>query len=119
MGGVQSKGFSDVLSCWSARKASLPAHYQLAIDYLGMPETSTPSERVNNAAGREFMCSWQFLSSLVFAKTMCVRSWMRAGIINVPVHRAAVVARASKDNNEDDMVAIFEQLDIEQEDWEE
>jgi len=80
---VQSSGFIDVLSWWSARKESLPGHYQMAMDYHGTPATSTPSKRVNSTAGREFTCTWQLLSSLVFIMTMCLCLWMNVGIFKV------------------------------------
>ncbi|CAK9869579.1 unnamed protein product [Sphagnum jensenii] len=54
---IQSSGFINVLSWWSARKESLLSHYQMAMDYHGMPTTSTPSKRVNSATGREFTCT--------------------------------------------------------------
>lgn len=37
----------------------------------------------------------------------------------MPVNRAAALACASKENNEDDMAAVFDQLETEQEEWEE
>jgi hypothetical protein len=39
---VQSLGFIDVSSWWSARKESLLGHYQMAMYYHGTPTTSTP-----------------------------------------------------------------------------
>ncbi|OAE34411.1 hypothetical protein AXG93_4875s1310 [Marchantia polymorpha subsp. ruderalis] len=51
---VHALDFIDVLSWWSAWKDALPGHYQMAMDYLGTPATSTPSERVYSATGREF-----------------------------------------------------------------
>lgn len=59
------------------------------MDCLGTLVTSTPSERVNSVAGREFTSMRQSLSSSVFIMVMCLRSWMNAGILKVPVHRAA------------------------------
>ena len=54
MGLVVSQSFIDIVQCKMARKDVLPAHYQMAMDYLGTPATSTPSERVNSMPGREF-----------------------------------------------------------------
>ncbi len=88
IGIVQSSGFIDVLLWWSARKESLLGHYQMAMDYHGTPTTSTPSERVNSTAGREFTCTSQSLSLLVFIMTMCLRSWMNADILIVSMNRA-------------------------------
>ena len=54
MGLVISQSFIDIVQWWMARKDVLPAHYQMAMDYLGTPAaTSTPSNRVNSMAGRE------------------------------------------------------------------
>jgi hAT family C-terminal dimerisation region len=115
MGVVQSDGFLDVLSWWSTRKAALPGHYQMAMDYFGSQATSTPSERANSVAGREFISTRQSLSSSVFVMTMCVRSWMRAGILKVPADRAGAMAHSSNDKFD----AEVEQLEIEQADWNE
>jgi hypothetical protein len=46
IGIVQSSGFINVFSWWSAWKESLPGHYQMAMDYHGTPTTSMPSERI-------------------------------------------------------------------------
>jgi hypothetical protein len=55
MGVVQLQSVIDVIQWWNARKETLRAHYQMAMDYLGTPASSTPSERVKSLAGREFM----------------------------------------------------------------
>jgi hypothetical protein len=86
IGIIQSSGFIDVLSWWSARKESLPGHYQMAMDYHRTPATSTPSERVNIAIGHEFTCTQQSLSSSVFIMTMCLRLWMNVDILKVPAN---------------------------------
>ncbi|BBN17194.1 hypothetical protein Mp_7g12680 [Marchantia polymorpha subsp. ruderalis] len=70
---VHALDFIDVLSWWSAWKDALPGHYQMAMDYLGTPATSTPSERVYSATGREFTCMRQSLPSSVFIMVMCLR----------------------------------------------
>lgn len=88
----------------------------MAMDYLWTATTSKPSERVSSVAGRDFMWVRQTLSWSVFVKTVCARSWMRASIINVPVIRAAAVARASKENDENNAAVVFEQMTTEQED---
>ncbi len=100
IGVVQSSGFIDVLLWWSAWKESLSGHYQMAMDYHGTPVTVTPSEWVNSAAGREFTCTRQLLLSSVFIMTMCLHSWMNAGILKVPTNRAqATVALEQDDGN--------------------
>jgi len=86
IGVVQSSGFINILLWWSAHKELLPGHYQMAMDYHGTPTTSTPSERVNSIAGREFTCTRQLLLSSMFIMTMCLRSWMNAGILKVPAN---------------------------------
>jgi hypothetical protein len=86
IGVVQSLGFIDVLSWWSAQKESLPGHYQMAMDYHGTSTMSTSSEQVNNAASREFTCTQQSLLSSVFIMTMCMRSWMNASIFKMPAN---------------------------------
>ena len=81
-----------VMKFWIGRKEQLPGHYHMAMDFLGTPATSTPSERVNSMAGREFTTARQSLSTDIFIKTMCLRrSWMKAGVIKIPAdrHKAA------------------------------
>ena len=131
MGLVVSQSFIDIVQWWMARKDVLPAHYQMAMDYLGTPATSTPSERVNSMAGREFTSARQSLSSAIFVKTMCLRSWMKENIIIIPSDRQ----RALKTGPVLDMVVgspgeaswtstaaesidhVVSMIEIEQEDW--
>ena len=87
MGIVVSHVFIDVVQYWIGRKEQLPGHYHMAMDFLRTPATSAPSEQVNSMAGREFTTARQSLSTDIFIKTMCLRSWMKAGIIKVPVDR--------------------------------
>ena len=98
IGVVQSSGFIDALSWWSARKQSLPGHYAMAMDINETPATLTPSERVNSAAKREFTCTRQSMSSSVFIMTMCLRSWMYVGSLKVPANRAQVAAALAQDD---------------------
>ena len=93
IGAFKSSGFIDVLSWWSARKDLLPVLYHMAVVYCRTPATSTPSKRVNNAAGRKFTCTRQPLWSSVFIMTLCMRSWIGAGIFKVPANRARAAAR--------------------------
>ena len=86
----------------------------MAMDFNGMLVTSMPLERVNCAAGREFTCTQQSLSSSVFIMTMSLRSWMNANILKVPVNRAqAATALAQDDAN---LESVVQQLEEEQED---
>ncbi|CAK9200525.1 unnamed protein product [Sphagnum troendelagicum] len=118
IGVVQSLGFIDVLSWWSARKESLPGHYQVAMDYHGTSATSMPSEWVNSSAGRKFTCTWQSLSSSVFIMTMCLRSWMNAGILKVLTNRAQAAAALGQDGA-NNVESVVQELEEEQEDWDE
>lgn len=116
IGVVQCKGFIYILSWWSARMEILPAHYKMAMNYLGTPATSTPSQRVNSVTGREFTSSRQSLSSSVFIMTMCLRSWMDVEILKVPANRAiaATIGFIDKDNPTDEIENVVNQLEIEQ-----
>ena len=87
MGIVMSTSFIDVIQWWMACKDVLPAHFQMAMDYLRTPANSTPSERVNSMAGQEFTSARQSLSSEIFMKTMSLCSWMNAEVINIPSDR--------------------------------
>jgi hypothetical protein len=52
LGVVTSSSFINVMEWWTVRKDMFPAHYQMAMDYFGMP-----SERVKSMAKREFMAT--------------------------------------------------------------
>jgi hypothetical protein len=118
MGKVVSQSFIDIVQWWMGRKNVLPAHYQMAMDYLGTPATSTPSERVNSMAGREFTSARQSLSSDIFVKTMCLRSWMKLGEIKIPHDRhRAMVALASTRPPGESVDAVVSMIEVEQEEW--
>jgi hypothetical protein len=124
MGVVHSQSFIDVIQWWKARKETLRAHYQMAMDYLGTPATSTPSERVNSMAGREFTTARQSLSSDIFIKTMCLRSWMKAQVIVLPkdcqfvlpIHEVGSPGGVST-KTAVSIDAAVSMIEIEQEDW--
>jgi hypothetical protein len=126
MGVVHSQLFLDVIQWWKAQKEMLPAHYQMAMDYLGTPATLMPSERVNSMAGREFTTARQSLSSEIFIKTMCLRSWMKAQVIKLPKDcqlveqtqpsHAALPGGVST-NTAVSIDAAVLMIEIEQEDW--
>jgi hypothetical protein len=121
LGVVTSSSFINVMEWWTTRKDVFPAHYQMAVDYLGTPATSTPSERVNSMAGREFTAARQSLSSSVLIQTMCLRSWIDARVIKVPSNRAKVAANIEKalgDGATASVAAIFDQITVEQDHWE-
>ena len=117
LGIVTSSSFIDVMEWWVERKDVFPAHYQVAADYFGMPATLTPSERVNNVAGREFTAARQSLSPSVFIHTMCLRSWIDACVIKVPSNRAKATAEMEKVLG-DNVATIFDQIAVEQDNWE-
>jgi len=87
------------------------------------PATSTPSERVASAAGCEFTCTCQSLSSSVFIMTMTLQSWMNAGILKIPGNQAKLAAAIFEEDMTDiaisDVEATFQLLDEEQENWDE
>jgi hAT family C-terminal dimerisation region len=121
-GAVNVSKFIDVLQWWYARKNALKALYNMAMDYLGTPARSIPLERVNSAAGSEFTSARQSLSSSIFIQTMCLRSWMDAGILKLPMNRAqdaadTATALAAQDTAlANDLEAAVAQIEIEQDD---
>jgi hypothetical protein len=121
LGVVTSSSFIDVMEWWMARKDVFPAHYHMAVDYLGTPATLTPSERVNNMVGREFTAARQSLSSSVFIQTMCLRSWIDVGVIKVPSNwakEATDIEKALGDGAIASVAAIFDQIAVKQDHWE-
>ncbi len=118
IGIIQSSGFIDVLSWWSIGKELLLGHYQMAMDYHGTPATSTPLEWVNSVVGHEFTCTRQSLLSSVFIMTMCLRSWMNANILKVPVNRAQAATALGQDGA-NNVESVVQELKEEHEDWDE
>ena len=73
-----------MLLWWDGKKLTLPFHYKMAMDYLGVPATSTPCERVNSATSREFTTQRQSLSTHHFVASMCLKSWQLSTCIAIP-----------------------------------
>jgi hypothetical protein len=96
----------------------MSGQYQMAMDYHGMPATSTPSEWVNSATSHKFTCTRQLLSSSMFIMTMCMRSWMNAGILKVPTNRAQAATALGQDGA-NNVESIVQELEEEQEEWDE
>jgi hAT family C-terminal dimerisation region len=116
---VNSTTFIDVIQWWDARKTVLPAHYKMACDFLGIPATSTPCERANSAAGREFTSVRQSLSTTVFIKSMLLRSWMAAGTFSFPRNREQAAADLTKLSSEkgDDIASAVDVIDCDEVEW--
>jgi hypothetical protein len=112
---VVSQTFIDVVQWWMARKEQLPAHYHMAMDYLGTPATSKPSERANCMAGREFTTARQSLSSEIFIKIMCLRSRMKAGVINIPPDRHKALMSLKRLPSTASIDEVVRTVEIEQE----
>jgi hypothetical protein len=68
----------------------------MACNVLGILATSTPCERSNSAAGREFTSVRQSLSTTLFIKSMLLRSWMAAGNFSFPRNREQAAADLTK-----------------------
>ncbi|CAM6015966.1 unnamed protein product [Sphagnum balticum] len=88
LGVITSSSFINVMEWWTAWKDVFPAHYQMAVDYLGTPAMSTPSKRVNSV---------------------------------VPSNRAKAAANIEKalgDSATAGVAAIFDQIAVEQDHWE-
>ena len=117
MGVVVSQTFMDVVQWWMVRKEQLPAHYHMAMDYLGTPATSTPSERVNSMAGREFTAARQSLSSDIFIKTMCLRSWIKAGVVKIPPDRHKAFMSVTRLPAAGTIDEVVNAIEVEQQEW--
>ncbi|KAH9106204.1 hypothetical protein AeMF1_018120 [Aphanomyces euteiches] len=66
----------NILEWWKAYRLEYPKLYRLAMDYLGCPATSVPSERANSAAKRLFEGRAR-LGDHMFKAEICVESWLR------------------------------------------
>ena len=127
LGIVHANTFIDAIQWWTSWKDMLPAHYQMAMDYLGTPATSTSCEGVDRLAGHEFTTARQSLSSELFVKTMCLRSWMGAQIIKLPEDRQVVKPMLLNHSYSPGSVSTMtcaasidgavSMMEVEQEDW--
>jgi hAT family C-terminal dimerisation region len=88
----------------------------MACDVLGIPATSTPFERANSAAGREFTSVRQSLSTTVFIKSMLLRSWMAAGTFSFPRNREQAAADMTRFSSEkgDDIASAVDEIDCDE-----
>ena len=119
MGVAASQSFIDVAQWWIGRKDVLPAHSQVAMDYLATPATSTLLERVNSMSGREFTTSaQQSLSSDIFIKTMCLRSWMKLDILKIPCDcQKAMTGLGSTRPPDESIDAVVNIIEMDQDEW--
>jgi hypothetical protein len=75
MGIAHLLSFIDVIQWWKeVWKEMLPGEYQMAMDFLCTPATSTPSEWVNGMTGHEFIANMLSLSSEIFDISMWITS---------------------------------------------
>ena len=73
---------------------------------------------MNSKAGREFTSTaHQSLSSDIFTKKMCIRSWMKAGVRNIPAdwHEAVLSLTVWFPAAASD--AVVSTIEVEQEEW--
>lgn len=100
----------NILQWWYSYRHIYPCLYRMAMDYLGIPASSTSVERANSEAGREFDAHRMRLSSVMFRASMCARSWMRNGILPPQDRqRAALNLNADVKSRYEDML-MSEQL---------
>lgn len=99
------------LNWWYLNRRSFPHLYKLAMDYLGIPASSTSVERANSEAGREFSDHRMRLSGVMFRASMCARSFSRNGL-HPPADRqqAALDLNAEFQSRYNDML-FSEELD--------
>ncbi|MEY4861549.1 MAG: hypothetical protein RL059_1253 [Bacteroidota bacterium] len=67
---------SDLVQYWLLQKNTFPRLFLLAMDYLAVPASSVPAERVNSLADQTYAGREQ-LSDTTFCAEMCVRSWIK------------------------------------------
>jgi hypothetical protein len=76
----------------------------MACEYLSIPATSTPCERVNSVAGRKYSKARQSHSAAVFIPAMCLRSWIKTGVLQFPSNRERALKSLSTGLTEEDEV---------------
>ena len=69
-----------ILEWWKIHENRFPILSKIARDYLGIPATSAPSERVFSEAGNLITNKRTSLSCDSVEANMCLRSWLNNGI---------------------------------------
>jgi hypothetical protein len=90
-----------------------------AMDYLATPATSTPSVQVNCMSGWAFTSARQSLSSDIFIKTMCLRSWMKHhDILKIPCDcQKAMTGLGSTRPPDESIDAVVNMIEMDQDEW--
>ena len=87
---------SDPIKWWIERKDSYPTLWRMAVDLLGIPATSTPSERIFSKAGEVFSSRRKWLNADAAQALLNLASWWgqnRFPGANAPVLNHPHIAR--------------------------
>jgi len=68
----------DPIQWWISRKSSYPTLWKMAIDLLGIPATSTPSERIFSKAGEIYSSRRKRLLGKTAKALLHIGSWWRS-----------------------------------------
>ncbi|GBC36498.1 zinc finger BED domain-containing protein RICESLEEPER 2-like [Rhizophagus irregularis DAOM 181602=DAOM 197198] len=79
--GDRAPALSDTLNWWKRHKEEFPNLANMAKDYLGIPATSVPSERVFSSAADVVTSDRARLAPETIRAIMCLKHWYRSGIL--------------------------------------
>lgn len=73
---------TDVFAYWFSKKQEFPCLYKMAKDYLPVLASSASSERVFSIGKNLIGLSRMSLNPQSLESSICLRSWLRAGLIS-------------------------------------
>ncbi|CAB4473071.1 unnamed protein product [Rhizophagus irregularis] len=79
--GDRAPALSDTLNWWKRHKEEFPNLANMAKDYLGIPATSVPSERVFSSAADVVTSDRARLAPETIRAIMCLKHWYCSGIL--------------------------------------
>lgn len=74
---TQEPGTIDILEWWRSHESNYPTLARMAQDYLVIPATSAPVERLFSESGNVITSERNRLGSDVIRATMCLKSWLK------------------------------------------
>ncbi|GBC48644.2 zinc finger BED domain-containing protein RICESLEEPER 2-like [Rhizophagus irregularis DAOM 181602=DAOM 197198] len=80
--GNRAPALSDTLNWWKRHKEEFSNLANMAKDYLGIPATSVPSERVFSSAADVVTSDRARLAPETIRAIMCLKHWYRSGILD-------------------------------------
>ncbi|CAB4375273.1 unnamed protein product [Rhizophagus irregularis] len=77
----RAQPLTNVLKWWKLHEEEYPHLANMAKDYLGVPATSAPSERIFSSAADVITYDRASLAPKTVRSVMCLKHWYRSGLL--------------------------------------